>query len=51
MPAQKGRRLVTDVAITLGLAGAILLTVEIVRWKLRPEQRRLRVIRKLGGGR
>ena len=30
---------------------AIFLGVEVLRWKLRPEQRRLRVIKKIGGGR
>jgi hypothetical protein len=30
------------------LVGALLLGVEVARWKLRPEQRRLRMIRKIG---
>lgn len=30
---------------------AVLLTVEALRWALRPEGRRLRVIRKIGGRR
>lgn len=32
----------------IALVGALLLGVEILRWKLRPEQRRLRVIKKIG---
>lgn len=43
--------MIVDVTVTAALAGAFLLAIEIVRWKLRPEQRRLRVIKKLGGGR
>jgi hypothetical protein len=32
-------------------AAAILLGVELVRWKIRPEARRLRAIKKIGGRR
>lgn len=41
----------TDVTVTIAIVGAFLLVIEIVRWKFRPEERRLRVIKKLGGGR
>ena len=30
------------------VAGAFLLGIEVLRWKLRPEQRRLRMIKKIG---
>jgi hypothetical protein len=32
-------------------AVTVLLTVEVLRWTFRPEARRLRVIRKIGGKR
>lgn len=32
----------------IALVGAFLLGIEVLRWKLRPEQRRLRMIRKIG---
>jgi len=34
-----------------GCAAIGVLTVEVLRWSLRPEARRLRVIRKIGGRR
>lgn len=37
-----------EVIATIALVGVLLLGVEVVRWKLRPEQRRLRMIRKIG---
>ena len=39
------------VVIPIVLAGLLLLCVEILRWELRPEQRRLRMIKKIGGRR
>ena len=41
----------TGVIVPIILVGIILFGIEILRWKLRPEQRRLRVIKKLGGRR
>ena len=41
----------TEVVIPIAVVGALLLGVEVLRWKLRPEQRRLRVIKKIGGRR
>ena len=38
----------SEVIVPLAIAGALLLGIEILRWKLRPEQRRLRMIRKIG---
>ena len=38
----------TEVIVPIAIVGALLFAVEAVRWKLRPEQRRLRVIRKIG---
>ena len=38
----------TEVIVPIALAGAFLLGVEVLRWKLRPEQRRLRMIKKIG---
>ena len=38
----------TAVIVPIAIAGALLLGVEILRWKLRPEQRRLRMIKKIG---
>ena len=50
MPFAEGKsRVVTEVIAAL--VGALLLGVEVLRWKLRPEQRRLRVIKKIGGRR
>ena len=40
-----------EVIVLIALAGAFLLGVEVLRWNLRPEQRRLRVIKKIGGRR
>ena len=37
-----------EVLVWIALAGAFLLGVEVLRWKLRPEQRRLRMIKKIG---
>ena len=37
-----------DVIAVIVLVGALLLGVEVLRWKLRPEQRRLRMIKKIG---
>lgn len=39
----------TELVVPIALAGALLIGVEILRWKLRPEQRRLRMIKKIGG--
>jgi len=39
---------VTGAIVPILLAGWILFAVEVVRWKLRPEQRRLRRIKKIG---
>lgn len=39
------------VIVPLVFAGALLLGVEVLRWKFRPEQRRLRAIKKIGGRR
>ena len=41
----------TEVIVPIALGGALLLGVEVLRWKLRPEQRRLRMIKKIGGRR
>ena len=41
----------TDVLVSIALGVALLLGVEALRWKLRPEQRRLRLIKKIGGRR
>ena len=41
----------TDVIGTIALVVGFLVVVEIWRWRQRPEQRRLRVIRKIGGRR
>ena len=41
----------TEVFVPIALGGALLLGVEVLRWKLRPEQRRLRMIKKIGGRR
>ncbi len=41
----------TEVFVPIALVGVILLGVEVLRWKLRPEQRRLRMIKKIGGRR
>ena len=41
----------TDVLVPIALGGLLLLGVELLRWKLRPEQRRLRLIKKIGGRR
>lgn len=49
MPPAEGIRDVTAMIVPIVLAGALLIGVEILRWKLRPEQRRLRVIKKIGG--
>ena len=38
----------TEVMVTIALASGLLLGIEVLRWKLRPEQRRLRMIRKIG---
>ena len=38
----------TEVIVPIGIAVALLLGVEFLRWKLRPEQRRLRMIKKIG---
>ena len=38
----------TEVIALIAVVGAILLGVEVLRWKLRPEQRRLRMIKKIG---
>jgi len=40
-----------DVIVPIALLGALMLGVEILRWKLRPEQRRLRMLKKIGGRR
>jgi hypothetical protein len=37
--------------VPVGIAVLALFAVEIARWKLRPEARRLRMIRKIGGPR
>ena len=37
-----------EVIATIALVGVLLLGVEVLRWKLRPEQRRLRMIKKIG---
>jgi hypothetical protein len=39
------------VLIFVVLGAAILLTIETLRWVFRPEARRLRVIKKIGGRR
>jgi hypothetical protein len=39
---------VTEVIVPIALGGALLLAIEALRWKLRPEQRRLRRIKKIG---
>ena len=41
----------TDVLVPIALGAALLLGVELLRWKFRPEQRRLRLIKKIGGRR
>ena len=41
----------TDVLVPIALGGALFLGIELLRWKLRPEQRRLRLIKKIGGRR
>ena len=41
----------TEVIVPIAITGALLLGVEVLRWKLRPEQRRLRMINKIGGRR
>lgn len=40
-----------EVIVPITIAGALALGFEVVRWKLRPEQRRLRRIKKIGGRR
>ena len=40
----------TEVIVPIAI-GVLLLGVEVLRWKLRPEQRRLRMIKKIGGRR
>lgn len=40
-----------DVIGTIALIVGFLVVVEIWRWRRRPEQRRLRVIKKIGGRR
>jgi hypothetical protein len=37
-----------EVIVPFVFVGAFLLGVEVLRWNLRPEQRRLRMIRKIG---
>jgi len=37
-----------EVIAPIALVGVLLFGVEVLRWKLRPEQRRLRMIRKIG---
>ena len=38
----------TELIVPIALGGVLLIGVEVLRWKLRPEQRRLRVIKKIG---
>lgn len=40
-----------EVVILLAIGAIALLGVEIVRWALRPESRRLRMLKKIGGRR
>lgn len=40
-----------ELVVPIVIVGALLLGVEVLRWKLRPEQRRLRTIKKIGGRR
>lgn len=40
-----------DSIVPIVLVVGVLFGVEVLRWKLRPEGRRLRMIRKLGGRR
>jgi hypothetical protein len=40
-----------ELIVPIALAGAFLLGIEVLRWKLRPEGRRLRAIKKIGGRR
>ena len=40
-----------EMIVPIAIAGTLLLGVEVLRWKLRPEQRRLRVIKKIAGRR
>jgi hypothetical protein len=39
------------VLVPVGIAALVVLGVEVARWMLRPESRRLRVIKKIGGRR
>ena len=39
------------VIVVGSVAGVVLIGVELLRWALRPEARRLRMIRKIGGRR
>ena len=42
---------VTEVLLSLAFVGVFLLGIEAVRWKFRPEERRRRLIKKIGGRR
>jgi hypothetical protein len=41
----------TDVVETIAIVAGFLIAIEIWRWHQRPEQRRLRMIRKIDGRR
>jgi hypothetical protein len=51
MSLAQGRRAVTEVVVPLVLGAVFLLGIEVLRWNLRPEQRRLRMLKKIGGRR
>lgn len=40
-----------EVVVPVVLGATLLLGIEVLRWKLRPEQRRLRLIKKIGSRR
>ena len=40
-----------DSIVPLVIAVAVFFGIEVARWKLRPEGRRLRILKKLGGRR
>ena len=40
-----------EMIVPIAILAAVGLAVEVVRWKLRPEGRRLRAIKKIGGRR
>lgn len=37
-----------EVIVPIAIVASLLFGIEVMRWKLRPEQRRLRMIKKIG---